>query len=344
MTTVNCGRRASISRAAEIPPPGRSTPSRAICGWVLKTASTASAAFVAYAHTMKRTSRLRRVRISLSMPSTLSAISTRRGGSSCGSSPLREAVTGGTRSSLALLLLNCQQTYPQLQSCCDVSIAGIPCAETCTLSFACTRRQTGCEVLRLDSDCQRPGSQGRRESTICGIIAYAGRRLARPLLLAGLERLEYRGYDSAGLCFVVGDGAQARLERVRAAGSVGELTRSLNGTGAGAHCGIGHTRWATHGRVSIENAHPFLSCDESVAVALNGIVENFGELRLELARHGHRFESETDAEVVCHLVADHYQGDLTAAVSAAAARLEGHFAFICCHRDQRQLLVGFRRE
>jgi len=168
--------------------------------------------------------------------------------------------------------------------------------------------------------------------------------LARPLLLAGLERLEYRGYDSAGLCFVVGDGAQARLERVRAAGSVGELTRSLNGTGAGAHCGIGHTRWATHGRVSIENAHPFLSCDESVAVALNGIVENFGELRLEVARHGHRFESETDAEVVCHLVADHYQVDLTAAVSAAAARLEGHFAFICCHRDQRQLLVGFRRE
>jgi glucosamine--fructose-6-phosphate aminotransferase (isomerizing) len=164
------------------------------------------------------------------------------------------------------------------------------------------------------------------------------------LLLDGLTRLEYRGYDSAGVCFVAGDGAEARLERVRAAGSVHELARSLNGTGADARCGIGHTRWATHGRVCVDNAHPFLSCDGSVALALNGIVENFAALRRELSGNGHHFESETDAEVVCHLVAQHYRGDLVEAVSCAAAELDGHFAFVCCHRDHDRLLVGFRRQ
>src|SRR5439155_4361212 len=108
----------------------------------------------------------------------------------------------------------------------------------------------------------------RGEGKICGIIGYVGLRAARPLLLDGLTRLEYRGYDSAGVCFVTGNDRGARLERVRIAGSVDELARSLNGTGADARCGIGHTRWATHGRVCVDNAHPFLSSDGSVAVVL----------------------------------------------------------------------------
>jgi glutamine---fructose-6-phosphate transaminase (isomerizing) len=193
---------------------------------------------------------------------------------------------------------------------------------------------------------ERPAarSSAKGEKNICGIIGYVGLRAARPLLLDGLTRLEYRGYDSAGVCFVADNGAEARLERGRVAGSVGELASSLNGTGADARCGIGHTRWATHGRVCVENAHPFLSSDASVAVALNGIVENFTRLRGDLCSRSHQFASETDAEVVCHLVAEHYRGDLVEAVSAAAAELQGHFAFVCCHRDHRELLVGFRRQ
>ena len=158
-----------------------------------------------------------------------------------------------------------------------------------------------------------------------------------------MSQLEYRGYDSAGIGFVVGLNGGARLERARIVGSVDELARSLNGTGHDARCGIGHTRWATHGRVSVDNAHPFISGDGAVVVALNGIVENFTRLRLQLDAKGHRFESETDAEVVCHPIAAHYQGDPVAAVTAAAAELEGHFAFVCCYRDHSQMLVGYRR-
>ncbi len=180
---------------------------------------------------------------------------------------------------------------------------------------------------------------------MCGIIGYTGPRPARKLLVAALERLEYRGYDSAGVCFLERGGpGETRLERVRAAGPVSQLVASLNGHGAASRCGLGHTRWATHGRVTVENAHPFLSCDGALALVLNGIVENFGELRSELARRGHRFDSQTDAEVVCHLVEERYEGDLAGAVAAAAAALEGHFAFVCCHRDHPELLVGTRRE
>ncbi len=180
---------------------------------------------------------------------------------------------------------------------------------------------------------------------MCGIIGYTGPRRARELVVSALERLEYRGYDSAGVCFLGGGRrGETRLERVRAAGPVSELVASLNGHGADSRCGLGHTRWATHGRVTVENAHPFLSCDGGLALVLNGIVENFGEQRAELSRRGHRFDSETDAEVVCHLVEERYEGDLAAAVAAAARELEGHFAFVCCHRDHPELLVGTRRE
>src|SRR6516162_9634137 len=126
---------------------------------------------------------------------------------------------------------------------------------------------------------------------MCGIIGYAGRRPARDLILGGLARLEYRGYDSAGLAL----SADGRLEIVRAVGQLANLEAAAGPSGA--TVGIGHTRWATHGGITEENAHPLRSCDGSLALVLNGIVENHLALRAELQARGHVFRSETDAEV-----------------------------------------------
>jgi glucosamine--fructose-6-phosphate aminotransferase (isomerizing) len=179
---------------------------------------------------------------------------------------------------------------------------------------------------------------------VCGIVGYVGARSARVLLLRALTHLEYRGYDSVGIGLLVANGRGREITRVRTLGHVAELERSLNGHGAAATCGIGHTRWATHGPVRIENAHPFVSCGGELALCLNGIIENYSELRAELRGNGHSFESETDAEVVCHLIEQHYQGDLARAAEATVKALVGHFAFVCCHRDHAQLLVGTRRD
>jgi glucosamine--fructose-6-phosphate aminotransferase (isomerizing) len=173
---------------------------------------------------------------------------------------------------------------------------------------------------------------------VCGIIGYVGTRAAKDLLLQGLERLEYRGYDSAGLCLLEGEGP----DYVRAVGNLSHLKKIAGPNGSAATTGIGHTRWATHGRVSEENAHPLTGCDETVAVVLNGIVENFRELRDRLQADGHDFSSETDAEVVSHLVEQHYDGDLVEAVRLAYRDLEGHFAFVVSHVDHPGLLVGAR--
>jgi glutamine---fructose-6-phosphate transaminase (isomerizing) len=174
---------------------------------------------------------------------------------------------------------------------------------------------------------------------MCGLIGYTGPRPAQGILLRGLERLEYRGYDSAGICTVERDG----LAYVRAVGNLAHLKASMNGTASGATCGIAHTRWATHGRVSIQNAHPLAGCERNeIAVVLNGIVENFLELRQRLARSGHRIHSETDAEMVAHLVEERYEGDLVEAVRSAHDEIEGHFAFVVVHRDHPDLLVGAR--
>src|ERR1700754_1497111 len=170
---------------------------------------------------------------------------------------------------------------------------------------------------------------------MCGVIGYIGHRQARDQLLAGLARLEHRGYDSAGVCTLGADG----LELVRAVGNVDALRGRINGHGARATVGIAHTRWATHGEVSERNAHPLVA--GGVAIALNGIVENHRELRRELAGP---FSSDTDAEVVAHLVARAYHGDLAAAVRTAYTQLEGHFAFVAVHRDEPEQLVGVRRE
>jgi len=174
---------------------------------------------------------------------------------------------------------------------------------------------------------------------VCGIIGYVGPREAKPLLIHGLERLEYRGYDSAGLAMLEEGG----LDYVRAVGNLKNLKRVATQNGSKAQIGLGHTRWATHGRVSEENAHPLSGCEEhKVAVVLNGIVENFRELKASLQEDGHEFSSETDAEVVVHLIERHYQGNLTEAVRAVYKELEGHFAFVVVHDDHPQELVGAR--
>ena len=155
---------------------------------------------------------------------------------------------------------------------------------------------------------------------MCGIIGYVGSRTAKDLLLQGLERLEYRGYDSAGLCLVETEG----LDYVRAVGNLDQLKEAAGPNGSRSTTGVGHTRWATHGKVSLANAHPLTGCAATeVAVVLNGIVENFRELRESLADDGHTFCSETDAEVVAHLVERHYQGDLAEAVRADLRRARG---------------------
>jgi glucosamine--fructose-6-phosphate aminotransferase (isomerizing) len=176
---------------------------------------------------------------------------------------------------------------------------------------------------------------------MCGIIGYVGSRECKSLLLQGLERLEYRGYDSAGIALLEEGG----LDYVRAVGPLGNLKARAGSNGSTATTGLGHTRWATHGGVTEANAHPLAGCDASkVSIVLNGIVENYRELTGRLTAEGHTFTSETDAETVTHLVERYYEGDLVEAVRLALNELEGHFAFVVIHHDHPGLLVGARHQ
>jgi len=158
---------------------------------------------------------------------------------------------------------------------------------------------------------------------MCGIVGYAGRRDGKPIILDGLRRLEYRGYDSAGIVLLEHD----RIQTVRAVGNLDALVAAAGPDGSTATVGLGHTRWATHGRPSEENAHPHDDCSGSVSIVLNGIIENYKELRACLTERGHTFTSETDAEVVVHLIEEHDGEDLATAVRASLADLQGHYAF-----------------
>jgi glucosamine--fructose-6-phosphate aminotransferase (isomerizing) len=193
---------------------------------------------------------------------------------------------------------------------------------------------------------------------VCGIVGYVGKRPVRGILLGGLRKLEYRGYDSAGISVI----AEDRIEAVRAVGNLDALDAKLlqvdaskpgSAAGSGAPValatrapttGIGHTRWATHGRVSEENAHPHSDTEDRVHVVVNGIVENYITLKDRLIAQGEVFTSETDAEVIAHLVAHHYTGDLPDAVRAAYAELQGHYAFVAMSLDDPDTLVGARKE
>ncbi|MCW2952148.1 MAG: glucosamine/fructose-6-phosphate aminotransferase, isomerizing [Conexibacter sp.] len=186
---------------------------------------------------------------------------------------------------------------------------------------------------------------------MCGIVGYVGARPVQELLLTALERLEYRGYDSAGISVLSAD----RLDCVRAVGNLLALRAAVvehaadrDGPSSVAVAepatGIGHTRWATHGRVSERNAHPHVDGAGRIHIVVNGIVENYMALKRELAAEDVAFSSETDAEVIAHLIARRYGGDLPAAVQAAYGELEGHFAFVAMAADEPGVLVGARRE
>ena len=186
---------------------------------------------------------------------------------------------------------------------------------------------------------------------MCGIVGYVGRRQVQELLLGGLRKLEYRGYDSAGIS-VLADG---RIDAVRAVGNLDRLEAAIDGLGPRPGgvavatqeptTGIGHTRWATHGRVNEANAHPHFDTTDRVHIVVNGIVENYLALRETLRDRGARFTSETDAEVIAHLVAYHLaSGSLLDAVLAAYAELEGHFAFVAMAAAEPDVLVGARKE
>ncbi len=191
---------------------------------------------------------------------------------------------------------------------------------------------------------------------MCGIVGYVGKRPCRDLIVAGLEKLEYRGYDSAGISLL----ADGHIDSVRAVGNLANLREAVGlvadqpvstiGEGAvavaapPATIGLGHTRWATHGRVTEENAHPHGDCADNVHIVLNGIVENHAELRRDLTADGHIFSSDTDAEIVAHLIEKHYDGDLTEAVRASFADMRGHYAFVAMHADNAHTLVAARQE
>ena len=156
---------------------------------------------------------------------------------------------------------------------------------------------------------------------MCGIVGYVGDEQALPVLLDALSRLEYRGYDSAGVAVV--DGA---IEVVRKAGKLAALEKELSTMTVPGRTGIGHTRWATHGGPTDRNAHPHRDCTGRIALIHNGIIENFIELREELQRGGHTLASDTDTEAIAHLIEAAYDGDLVAALRTALKRLDGAFS------------------
>ncbi len=174
---------------------------------------------------------------------------------------------------------------------------------------------------------------------MCGIVGYIGNRPAVNILLDGLRRLEYRGYDSAGVAIL----EEGDTFVSKSVGRLAALEAKLGERRSGGSLGIGHTRWATHGRPSDENAHPHADCTGRLTVVHNGIVENHQSLREELQAQGHRFESETDTEVIAHLLEEHYRGDLEAALREVMERIRGSFALAVVSSAEPDRLVAARQ-
>ena len=179
---------------------------------------------------------------------------------------------------------------------------------------------------------------------MCGIVGYTGKDLALGPVLEGLRKLEYRGYDSAGIALITDAGEKLWIEK--RAGKLGNLEEILGDKVPNSHSGIGHTRWATHGGPTDENAHPHLDNEGKLAVIHNGIIENYLELRQQLEKAGHVFKSETDSESVAHLLSDSrkkHGGDLAAAMREVCQQLRGSFTLLAIHSDQPGRIVGARR-
>ena len=178
---------------------------------------------------------------------------------------------------------------------------------------------------------------------MCGIVGYTGKKAAQPIIIEGLRRLEYRGYDSAGIALAKSDGQGLVVEK--RAGKLTNLEKALQGDISYSASGIGHTRWATHGGPTDENAHPHLDSSGKLAVIHNGIIENFEELKAELIDRGHEFRSETDTESVAYLLGEEFNQlqDLADAMRSVCKKLRGSFTLLAIHSDNPGLIVGARR-
>jgi len=172
---------------------------------------------------------------------------------------------------------------------------------------------------------------------MCGIVGYAGRRDALPILLDGLKRLEYRGYDSAGVA-IIGSGLQVVKDKGFIANLEAQLPPMKGSTG------LAHTRWATHGAPSKINAHPHVDCTGKIALAHNGIIENYASLREKLEARGHTFTSQTDTESLVHLIESYYEGDLEVAIRKALHDIRGSYAILAVHADEPGKVIGARNE
>ncbi len=175
---------------------------------------------------------------------------------------------------------------------------------------------------------------------MCGIVGYIGPRQASEVLLGGLARLEYRGYDSAGVAIVTGE----ELTVARRVGKLVNLRNAIEASPIVGSIGIGHTRWATHGKPSEENAHPHIDCTGRIAVVHNGIIENYMELRERMAANGHILRSETDTETIAHLVESYYDGDLAHSVARAIKDLDGSYALAVVHMDEPDTIIAARKD
>ena len=186
--------------------------------------------------------------------------------------------------------------------------------------------------------------------SMCGIVGYTGQDQVKDILIDGLKRLEYRGYDSAGVALEHDD--DQRIDVFRRVGKVSELASAVDAIDHPSTCGIGHTRWATHGTPSVANAHPHTGCDERIAIVHNGIIENFAELRTELEARGHHFSSDTDSEVLAHLIEEAYYGcngndgshDLLASVRAACERVVGAYGLAVVCADEPGMIAVARKD
>ena len=181
---------------------------------------------------------------------------------------------------------------------------------------------------------------------MCGIVGYTGSDTAKSILINGLKRMEYRGYDSAGVALEEAGESGTRIDVIRRVGKVSGLESELEQVSSDATCGIGHTRWATHGKPSVANAHPHTSCDGRIAVVHNGIIENFQELREELRERGHEFKSDTDTEVFAHLIEEAYEaaGDLMAAVREACTHVMGAYGLAVVCADEPGVIAVARKD
>ena len=175
---------------------------------------------------------------------------------------------------------------------------------------------------------------------MCGIVGYIGKKNAVEVIYNGLEKLEYRGYDSAGIAVIDND----KIERRRSVGKLINLQENIKSNKISGNIGIGHTRWATHGKPSEENAHPHTDCSGKIVVVHNGIIENYVSLKKQLQKEGHKFASETDTEVVAHLIEKYYKGDLLSAVKSALRNIEGAYALCAISCEDNSRIIVARKD